>query len=115
MHPEREFLDHLAAGRFMLQRRRGGEGGWVFPPRMAQPGTGAGDLEWQEASGLGTVYATTVVRQKPPAADYNIVLVDLADGLAPHEVTIGLKVQARVVRENEQSLVVFFPREGSAA
>lgn len=130
MHPEKEYLEHLAGGRFLLQRRRGashetgGAGGWVFPPRMAQPGTGAPELDWMEPSGLGTVYATTVVRQKPPATDYNIALVDLAegvrmmarvDGLAPQDVTIGLAVKARVVRENDQPLVVFFPVEGASS
>ena len=107
VHPEQEYFAHLAEGRFMLQRSAS-TGGYVFYPRVAEPGTGATDLEWVEASGRGMVYASTVVRQRPPADDYNVVLVDLAegprmmsrvDGLRPDEVRIGLRVRARVLQD----------------
>jgi hypothetical protein len=51
----------------------------------------------------GVVYATTVVH-RPDEEPYNVCLVDLdegvrvmgrVEGLAPAEVTIGLRVQAR--------------------
>lgn len=122
MNPEKEYFEHLNAGRFMLQRSRA-TGGHVFYPRMAEPGTGATDLEWVEASGRGTVYSTTVIRQKPPTPDYNLALIDLAegprmmsrvDGIAPAAVTIGMAVVARVIRENEQPLVVFEPVQAAA-
>jgi hypothetical protein len=117
MHPEKEFFEHLQAGRFMLQWSRS-TGQHVYYPRVAAPGSGATDLEWVEASGLGTVYSTTVIRQKPPAPDYNLALVELAEGprmmarvdaIAPDAVKIGMQVRAKVVRENEQALVVFEP------
>ena len=54
IHPEQEYLAHLAQGRFMLQRSAS-SGGYVFYPRVAEPGTGATDLEWVEASGRGVV------------------------------------------------------------
>lgn len=117
MQPEKEYLEHLAQGRFMIQHSPS-TGQYVFYPRMAAPGTGATDLEWVEASGLGTVYSTTVIRQKPPTPNYNLALIDLAegprmmsrvDGVAPEEVRIGMPVRARVVQEGEQSLVVFVP------
>lgn len=117
MNPEKEFFEHLAAGRFMIQRSRG-TGGHVFYPRAAQPGTGATDLEWVEASGRGTVYSTTVIRQKAPTPNYNLALIDLAEGprlmsrvegIAPEAVTIGMAVKAKVVTDNEQPLVVFEP------
>ena len=38
------------------------------------------ELDWVEASGLGRVYSTTVIRQKPPAPSYNLALIDLAEG-----------------------------------
>ena len=60
--PEREYLQHLAEGRFMIQRSRA-SGRFVFYPRVAEPATGATDLEWVEASGGGTVYATSTMRQ----------------------------------------------------
>jgi len=128
MHPEKDFFDFLAAGRFMLQRRRNGNvfdpGGHVFYPRMAMPGSGETEMDWVEASGLGTVYSTTVIRQKPPAANYNLALIDLSegvrmtsrvDGIAPEAVKIGMAVKARVVRENDQSLVVFEPVDAGGA
>ena len=62
IQPEADYRRHLAAGRFMLQRSCG-DGGFVHYPRVAQPGSGATDLEWVEASGPGSVYSTTTVRR----------------------------------------------------
>jgi len=93
-------------------------GRYVFFPRIAEPGTGAMDLEWVEASGLGTVYSVTIVRVKPPAQPYNVVLVDLAegprimsrvDGVAPDAVRIGMQMRAHITREDEKPLIVFTP------
>jgi uncharacterized protein len=117
LHPEQDYFRFLEQGRWMIQRSRS-SGGYVFYPRVAEPGTGATDLEWVEASGRGTVYATTVVRQKPPVPDYNVALIDLAegvrmmsrvDGISPQQVRIGMPVRARIVRENNCALVVFEP------
>lgn len=122
MHPEKEFLAHLQAGRFMLQMSPS-TGQYVYYPRMAAPGTGATDLQWVEASGWGTVYSTTTIRQKPPTPNYNLALIDLAegprmmarvDGMAPEAVKIGMRVKARVIRENDQALVVFEAIAGDA-
>src|SRR3546814_7811718 len=79
-YPDQEYEGFLAEGRFMIQRARC-SGAHVFYPRMAEPGTGTQDLEWVEASGVGTVYSTTVVRNKPPTPDYNVALIDLAEGV----------------------------------
>ncbi|QHE84792.1 Zn-ribbon domain-containing OB-fold protein [Hydrogenophaga sp. BPS33] len=115
--PEKEYLAFLAQGRFMIQRSRS-SGRCVFYPRIAEPGTGATDLEWIAASGNATVYAATVNHPKPPTPDYSVVLVDLeegprmmsrVEGLAPSEVKIGLKVKARIVKEGEGHIVVFHP------
>jgi uncharacterized OB-fold protein len=117
MNPEKEYFEHLAEGRFMIQKSRS-TGGHVFYPRVAEPGTGATDLEWVAASGRGTVHSTTVIRQKPPTPNYNLALIDLAEGprmmsrvegIAPEAVKIGMPVKAKVVRENDQALVVFEP------
>lgn len=117
MHPEQEYLEHLAAGRFMIQKSPS-TGQCVFYPRVAAPGTGATDLVWVEASGRGTVYSTTVIRQKPPVANYNLALIDLAegprmmarvDGIAPEDVKIGMAVTAKIVRANDSPLLVFEP------
>lgn len=115
LKPDAEFQEFLAQGRFMIQRSRS-SGRHVFYPRVAEPGSGNTDLEWVEASGRGSVYATTVVRVKPPAQSYNVALVDLeegprlmsrVEGLAPEAVRIGMKLRARVLREAEPPCVVF--------
>lgn len=115
MQPEQEYLAFLAEGRFMLQRAKA-SGTYVFHPRVAVPGTGETDLEWVEASGAGTVYSTTVVRNKPPAADYNVALIDLAEGVRmmarvvdidPAAVRIGMAVQARIGEIDGKPAVLF--------
>lgn len=117
LRPEQEYFAFLQAGRFMIQRSRS-SGLHVFYPRVAEPRTGARDLEWVEASGLGTVYATTVVRPKPPQMPYNVAVVQLAEGprmvsrvesIDATAVRIGMTVQARIVRLDDAPLVVFEP------
>ena len=116
IHPDREFFAFLAEGKFMLQRPEGGKP--FFYPRVAEPGTGARNLEWVEASGLGTVYATTVVRSRPPQADYNVVVVELDEGprllsrvedVAPEEVAIGMRVKAHIIPHENYHAVIFRP------
>ncbi len=115
VRPEQDYLKFLSEGRFMIQRSRS-SGRHVFYPRVAEPGTGATDLEWVEASGHGTVYATTVMRQRAPTPSYNVALIDLAEGprmmsrvegIAPEAVKIGMAVKARVASEGDGFLVVF--------
>ena len=115
--PEREFLQFLAEGRFMIQRSRS-SGRFVFYPRIAEPATGATDLEWVEASGGGTVYATSTMRQRAPAQSYNLALIDLDEGprmmsrvesIDSAAVRIGMRVQARIAVEGDAPLVVFDP------
>ncbi|ASG22221.1 MULTISPECIES: Zn-ribbon domain-containing OB-fold protein [Azospirillaceae] len=117
LHPEEEWRAHLAQGRFMIQRSRS-TGRHVFHPRVAEPGTGAQDLDWVEASGQGWVHAVTVVRKKDPAESYNVVLVDLAEGprlmsrvvdIAADTVRIGMAVRARIDILGDQPTLVFVP------
>jgi uncharacterized OB-fold protein len=117
LRPEQEYLRFLSQGRLMIQRSRS-SGRYVFYPRIAEPLTGAQDLEWVEASGLGTVYATTVMRQRAPADNYNVALIDLAEGvrmmarvegMAPDAVSIGMRVKARIAQVDEQPIVLFDP------
>jgi len=117
IHPEQQYEAFLAEGRFMLLRsRQSGRCFWF--PRVAEPGTGSTDLEWVAASGAGTVYSTTVIRQKPPTPNYNLALIDLAegprlmsrvDGIPPEDVRIGMAVRAKIVREGERPILVFEP------
>ena len=112
--PEKQYFDRLAAGRFEIQQcaacRR-----HVFYPRVLCPHCGAGQLDWVAASGRGTVYSTTVVRRKSAdGGDYNVCLVDLAEGprmmsrvagIPPADVKIGMAVKARIA----EGLVEFTP------
>lgn len=116
--PEAAWRGFLAQGKFMIQRSAS-TGRHVFYPRVAAPGTGETDLEWVEASGRGTVYATTCTRQRPEqGGDYNISLIDLeegprmmarVEGAAPDAVTIGMKVRARIGTLAGEPAVIFEP------
>ncbi len=116
MGPEAEYRAHLAAGRFMVQRGTV-SGKAFFPPRTHEPGSGDA-VEWFEPSGHGEVHAVTVVYKRAPEPDYNIALVDLAegprlmsriDGMPAAAVRIGMAVQARIVIENDAPVLVFEP------
>lgn len=80
LHPEQDYLRFLTEGRFMIQRSQS-SARHDFYPRVAEPLTGATNLEWIEVSGFGTLYATAVMRQRSPADNYNVALIDLAEGV----------------------------------
>jgi len=99
----------------MLQRSRS-SGRHVFPPRVAEPATGARDLEWVEASGLGRLYSITVIAQKAPRENYNVALVDLAEGprvlatlqgAGAGQLPIGSGVRAAIASRDGKPLLVF--------
>lgn len=106
----------LDAGQFQIQRCKACAQA-VFYPRELCPHCGSDQLTWETPSGKGTVYSTTVIRRKPDAGgDYNVALVDLAEGprmmsrvegMAPTDVKIGQAVQAEVIQHNGKGLVVF--------
>jgi uncharacterized protein len=119
--PDAAFEAFLAEGRFMLQRSAS-TGKYVYFPRTVAPGTGALDLEWAPASGLGTVYSTTVIRKKPPEPSYNVALIDLAEGprmmsrvvgIDPAAVRIGMKVRARIEPLDGKPAIVFTPEDAA--
>jgi uncharacterized OB-fold protein len=115
---EAAFAAWLAQGKFMIQRSAS-TGAHVFYPRPFVPGTGETDLEWVEAKGEGTVYATTVNRRSPDkGGSFNVALIDLAEGprmmsrvvgIPPEKVKIGMKVRARVDDLNGAPAVVWEP------
>ncbi|MBI4184061.1 MAG: Zn-ribbon domain-containing OB-fold protein [Proteobacteria bacterium] len=115
--PDALFEEGLKAGRLRIQRcQRSGR--CFFPPRLLSPYSGTPEVEWVEVSGRGTVYSTTVVRQRPErGGDYNIALVDLeeggrmmtrVEGVPPAEVRIGMRVKARIASGPEGAPVVLF-------
>lgn len=114
----------LNAGRFLIQHC-GGCDRHIYYPREVCPHCGSDALSLVPPLGTGTVYATTTVRRKADAGgDYNVVLIDLdegvrlmsrVEGVAPGDVTIGQRVMARVVVSDEVGLVVFDAVAGGAA
>ncbi|MGB7300031.1 MAG: OB-fold domain-containing protein [Burkholderiaceae bacterium] len=113
--PHEQYFSFLQSGHFMIQHSPS-TGQYVFYPRVAAPVSGAQDLVWVPASGDGVVYATTVMRPKPPQAPYNVALVELAEGprmmsriegVPAAEVKIGMTVKARIAAEDAGPVVVF--------
>jgi len=108
----------LDAGRLTLQRCTACAR-HVFYPRVLCPHCGAGSLQWQSSAGTGTVYSVTVVaRRAEKGGPYNVVLVDLdegvrlmsrVDGVPPDDVRIGMRVGHDIVREGDKSVLVFRP------
>jgi uncharacterized OB-fold protein len=114
--PDAIFREHLKQGRFMIQRC-GVCGAFAFYPRLLCTACGDRDLKWQAATGLGTVYSTTVVRRKPDqGGDYNVSVIELAEGprmmskvvdTTPAEVAIGMSVRAAIEQTANGPLLVF--------
>lgn len=90
-----------------------------FPPRTHCPSCGARALIWGAIAGTGTVYASTVVRQRPDRGpDYNVALIDITEGarmmsrvegIPPTEVRIGMPVRAEIKTADGEPLIVFIP------
>jgi uncharacterized OB-fold protein len=123
--PEAQFRAFLKQGRFMLQRSRS-TGKHVYYPRVAVPGSGETDLEWVEAAGTGTVYATTVNRTRD--GNTNLAIIELdegprmmsrVEGLPAETVKIGQRVRARIAVEDAAEIILFevlsSDREGANA
>ena len=112
----------LDQGRFLIQRGSI-DGRHVYYPREFSPFDGSVP-EWVAPRGTGTVYAVTTVRRKAEAGgDYNVAIIELDEGvrlmsrvenIAPADVSIGLRVKARVQLAEGRGLVVFDPA-GEAA
>jgi uncharacterized OB-fold protein len=72
-------------GRFLIMRCRACDEPYFYPRRYC-PRCWSDETEWREASGRGTVYTYSIVRQNPapPFRDwcpYAVVLVDLEEGV----------------------------------
>jgi uncharacterized OB-fold protein len=111
--PEAQFRAFLKQGRFMLQRSRS-TGKHVYYPRVAVPGSGETDLDWVEAAGTGTVYATTVNRTRD--GNTNLAIIELdegprmmsrVEGVPAETVTIGQRVKARIAVEDAAEIILF--------
>lgn len=71
----------LEGGQLHVQRC-GSCGHTMFEPRMFCLRCDEEQLEWVPCSGMGELYALTVVRRKPEhGGDYGVALIDLAEGV----------------------------------
>ena len=114
----------LDAGKFEIQRCKACQQA-IFYPRELCPHCGSDQLAWEQPSGKGTVYSTTVIRRKADAGgDYNVALIDLdegvrmmsrVEGVAPEAVAIGQRVQAHVAQKDGRGLVLFTPLQAGGA
>lgn len=109
----------LSEGRFIIQKCASC-GACIHYPRLLCTHCGSDRLETIDASGNGTVYSTSVVRQRAErGGDYNVALIDLdegprlmsrVEGLEPADVTIGMRVKARITTVDGAPLLVFDKR-----
>jgi uncharacterized OB-fold protein len=116
--PLKTYIDHLERGELAYQFSPEA-GKPVFYPRVICPFTGSERLEWRVSTGLGTVYATTVVHPQE-GAPYNVALIDCDEGfrlmsrvedVPPEAVRIGQRVRFKVHRPGgeEPPIPVFVP------
>ncbi|WP_116134232.1 Zn-ribbon domain-containing OB-fold protein [Tropicimonas sp. IMCC34043] len=124
--PDRQFQSHVADGHLWIQHCSDC-GGAIFHPRVLCPHCGSLALEWRRASGRGTVYSRADLIQKPKPGEteprhHALVLVDLDEGprmmsrlpdVAPEEIRIGMRVQARIAGDPGEYAVVFDPEEAA--
>ena len=118
--PDATFRSAIDEGRFILQYC-GACRQHVFYPRLLCPRCGSPELAWRPASGRGTVYSTTTVRQQvEQGGPYNVSLIALEEGprlmsrvvtSAPDDVRIGMPVSAYVGREDNAAVLLFRPAE----
>jgi uncharacterized OB-fold protein len=105
---DREFWEGAQRGELRIQRCRAC-GLHQHYPRLYCSHCGQDAIEWVTASGLGTVYSYTVIRQNgvPPFRDrvpFVVATVDLDEegarllaampGVAPEDAAIGMRVRA---------------------
>ncbi len=103
--PDVEFRAALKEGLLRIQRCDGCDR-HIFFPRIVCPHCGGMDISFVDATGKGVVYATTIVRRRAEkGGDYNVALIDLAEGvrmmsrvegISPDQVVIGMPVVAFV-------------------
>jgi len=115
------FFDGTLRGELMLQHC-GACGRWMWPAKVRCIECLADGLQWQAASGLGTLYSFTLVHQLVHPGfrgemPYNLALVDLDEGVriqtsivgVPNdELSIGTRVSAVFVPASDEIAVPMF-------
>jgi len=119
--PDAKFRDGLSKGQIDIPRCEDC-GKSHFFPRVNCPHCGSTTISWHRASGKGEVHTTTTVRRRPESGgDYNVCMVELAegvrmmsrvDGIAPADVKIGMPVEVFVGDIDGNPAVLCKPAEG---
>ena len=119
--PDAKFRDGLSKGQIDIPRCEDC-GKSHFFPRINCPHCGSTTISWHRASGKGEVHTTTTVRRRPESGgDYNVCMVELAegvrmmsrvDGIAPADVKIGMPVAVFVGDIDGTPAVLCKPAEG---
>ena len=122
-----EYWQAAHDGRLLVQRCTACGNAQLYPRDRCRRCRGA--VEWVEASGRGTVYSFTVIRQNyaRPFRDqipYVVALVDLEEGprcmtnivgCAPEDVRIGLPVRATFEAVSDVAGIALFTPQGAGA
>jgi len=118
----REYFEGCALGELRVRRCLACEARFRFAHEWC-PVCWSGELGWVKASGRGKVSHFSIVHQAPspafePDAPYVIALVELDEGVrmmstikgcAPHEVAIGMRVEAGFEARNGADIPIFHP------
>ena len=109
--PDQQFQYYLGQGEFRLQCCSSCQQ-FIFYPRVLCPHCGASELTWNQVTGAGVVYSTTVVRRREEKGGaYNVAIIELAEGprmmsrvegVAADQVAIGNAVTARIATQEQK-------------
>jgi hypothetical protein len=118
---DRKFWAAVVDGVLLLQRSVATGKFQTYPRAHALDGV-AGEVEWVESKGIGTIHTFSVVHRSfypELEAPYVIVVVDLAEGVKfmghlvdcpPEQISIGMPVQVTFRKFNEEvALPCFHP------
>lgn len=117
-----DFISHLEEGKLMGTRcKQCGER--FFPPRAHCYKCLSKDMEWFEVSGQGSLMSFSTLQYAPTGftedLPYTIALVDYGDykvfgrmdrEIPPEELSVGMKVKAKVSRTSNNQLTYVFEK-----
>lgn len=107
-NPETQaFWDGAAQGRLLLKKCLACSQVHYYP-RALCPFCGSDRTEWQQASGLGSIYSWSVMRRAE--VPYAIAYVTLEEGVTMMTNIVGCDLDA--IRIGQQVRVVFTPTDG---
>lgn len=122
--PEAHYFAQLGQGIFEIQQCSDC-GRHQFFPRVLCQSCGSEAVEWVQPEGKGTIYSYSIIRRKPEhGGDYNVVLVDLDEGVrlmsrvegTPNDdLHIGMKVTAKVNVQDGVGKLIFVHQGGNHA